>query len=458
MKWVTGIFWFLILILFIFLFFLSSCGENRYFKDVTVNRDSTNLLRYDIKFQTPDHSDAFITYWGKDNPERILYSRESVNRLHHNIRLINLKFQSEYFFYIQVKNREKIKKSNLYTFCTDSIAQGLINFDLIISKYMFPGYILLKKFHDPGALILINSHGDIIWYDKYDSTVVRPFDFTSDKHIISLVNSYVIEESDLYGDYKHIIDTRNDPDSEIIHHELFQNQEGNLVGLFKRIKIFDLSSVGGEKNDTIKGEAIFVMNKKGDKIWEWDMFKHESPYDYANINEIKRDWGHANSIAYDKDDNFLISFRDFNQIWKIDSYSGEIIWKLGENGDYKLNEKNKFIKQHTAHISPYGELIMFDNGMKDRGYSRIASYIYNNIDDVWEPAINIKLDEKETTFRMGSAYHIDENHILVCSPKKLLNLSIYTRSGELVWKLNGDFGSYRALYIPKKDIEEKPYF
>jgi hypothetical protein len=155
----------------------------------------------------------------------------------------------------------------------------------------------------------------------------------------------------------------------------------------------------------------------------------------------------------------LVSFRDFDQIWKINSIDGSVIWKFGRNGDFDMPDSMFTLRQHTAFINEHGDLMAFDNGNDSRGASRVVSYQLDEITKHALVKLSIPLDKSMTTFRMGSAYFIEENHILVCSPKKLLGLGIYDLNGNQVWKASGEFDSYRALYIPQKDIENtKPEF
>lgn len=201
-----------------------------------------------------------------------------------------------------------------------------------------------------------------------------------------------------------------------------------------------------------------VIDNTGYLLWKWSVFDVLDPLADAKIMDYKQDWGHANSISYADDNNYLVSFRDFNQIWKVDSKSGAIIWRLGENGDFEMKPMDLTIKQHTAHLNYNGELMVFDNGNSERGNSRIMSYKMDEESMIAESNINFMLDKSMTTFRMGSGYMIDEDHVLVCSPKKRLGLAIYDVEGKMLWKVNGSYDSYRAIYIDPSEIENsKPF-
>ena len=61
------------------------------------------------------------------------------------------------------------------------------------------------------------------------------------------------------------------------------------------------------------GDGIVIYDLKGNKIWKWNIFDHVDPTSESFI--IREDWSHANAIDVDYDGNFLVSFRNFDQIW-----------------------------------------------------------------------------------------------------------------------------------------------
>jgi len=40
----------------------------------------------------------------------------------------------------------------------------------------------------------------------------------------------------------------------------------------------------------------------------------------------------AGSLNFDKDSNYIISFYNNGQIWKVDAHTGKVIWKFGKGG------------------------------------------------------------------------------------------------------------------------------
>ena len=414
-------------------------------------------MRWVIDFSTRETCKSYITYWRTGYPEE-KFSGISEDRIGHNIEIVNLLPNEEYSYKLHAKSGDKIFVSEVFNFKTDSLPDVVPDYTLTIKDHDFNGYILLKKFADLGCFVLLDDSAHVVWYEPYDTTILRPFQWTQDRTIVSLLDSTTIVEFDLHGKILNRLDIRECGIENRIHHELFKNALGQYVFLNYDYKFLDLSSQGGQKNDTVRTDGIMVIDSTGYLLWEWSVFDVLDPLTDANIMDCKQDWGHANSISYADDNNYLLSFRDFNQVWKVDSNNGSIMWRFGENGDFKIELVNLTIKQHTAHLNSNGELMVFDNGNAERGNSRIISYKMDEESMIAESNINFMLDKSMTTFRMGSGYMIGENHVLVCSPKKRLGLAIYDIDGKVRWKVSGSYDSYRAIYIDTSEIENKQPF
>jgi len=433
------------------------CGcESDYIIQLNGQLSDNNNLIYEINLSLKDSGDVFVEYWAENDSSRF-YSVLSTHNINHHLSIFRLLPVTNYFYRVHARSNHKLWVSEIYQFRTDSLPANLPSYELTQRSFDFDGYILLKAFYDPGALILLDQEANIVWYQPYDSSVVRPFEFTYDGKVLSLVDSSVFEETGLDGKLLKRINTR-DHGIDKIHHELFKNLLDQYIGLTYTKKIADLSHLGGSKKDTIHADGMVVMDNDGKKIWEWNIFDFVDPLKEDSIMKWKHDWGHANSIAYDRDDNYLISFRNFSQIWKVNSRNGEIIWRLGRKGDFEIQGTDWFISQHDVHLNPEGNLLMFDNGNAKRGYSRVLAFELDEKNFRVHPAWEIVLDPSQTTYRMGSAQMVDKNHVLVCSPKKMLTLSIINTSGETVWKVTGSKDSYKAYYISRERIENKKWF
>jgi len=124
---------------------------------------------------------------------------------------------------------------------------------------------------------------------------------------------------------------------------------------------------------TVTGDVIIDLDQNHKPVWLWNEFDH------LDVNRQPMgfpDWTHTNAVIYSADDgNLIVSMRHQNWLVKIDyangSGAGDIIWKLGYQGDFTLvggtDPTDWFYAQHgpsftTTNTSGKFSLILFDNG------------------------------------------------------------------------------------------------
>lgn len=428
-------------IFFIFII-ISSCSffENK-ISSININSPSFNTLQKKISFETSMKSDASISYWitGSDS---IYYSSNSLNNLSHEISLLYLKPESEYSFLIHYNSDEKKLKSDTLSFFVGSLPDFLPDFTLLKDDdYEFNGYIFLRTQMDPGIQLLLDHNANIVWYQKSDTSLSRPFDISSLNSYLSLYNPSLIYKITFEGDTLLKINTKD----KVLHHELTNDINNNIIALTYEYKVFDLSNFGGGKEDSIKGDGLVVYDSTGNLVWEWSVFDHEDPLSYENINSLKNDWTHGNAIGVTYDNNYILSMRTLNQLWKIDSSSGKILWKLGLNGNIPIEESSFFYAQHAIHEIGMDTFLLFDNGARDdRMKSRALIFTMNN--NEFKLLNSIELPKDLFSFKQGSVYRIDQDKFLFCSSTNS-KIVITDIDGKILWNLSSNFSFYRAYHL-----------
>ena len=427
--------------LFIFIF-ISSCSlfENK-ITSISIESPSFNLLQKNISFKISSKSDAFISYWIKGS-DSIYYSSNSFDNLSHEISLLYLKPESEYSFLINYSSADNKLKSDTLSFITESLPDFLPDFSLTKQKdFEFNEYIFLRTQMDPGIQLLLDHNANVVWYQKSDTSLSRPFDIYSLNSYLSLYNPSLIYKITFEGDTSLKIITKD----KILHHELTKDVNNNIIALTYEYKAFDLSNFGGLKDDSIKGDGLVVYDSTGNLVWEWSVFDHEDPLSYDNINLLKKDWTHGNGIGVTYDNNYILSFRNLNQLWKIDSNNGKILWKLGLNGDIPMKESSFFYAQHAIHEIGMDTFLLFDNGSrKERMKSRALIFSMKN--DVFKLLNSIELPKDLFSFKQGSVYRIDQDKFLFCSSTNN-KIVITDIDGKILWNLSSNFSFYRAYHL-----------
>jgi len=191
--------------------------------------------------------------------------------------------------------------------------------------------------------------------------------------------------------------------------------------------------------------------KNGKVIWEWDGTNYPELYrtsvesNFYGQSAVANDYAHINSMSIDpKDNNIIASFRNTDQVLKIDRKTGDIIWRLGgTNSDFLMTDNQKFLRQHHATYINDNTILLFDNGFTTlRNSTRIVEYTINE-------TTHTITGFKETSVPlfcqfMGSVQKIG-NDYLVGGGSQPYIWRINANTGAVVFEKKLDDNSYRAF-------------
>jgi hypothetical protein len=152
-------------------------------------------------------------------------------------------------------------------------------------------------------------------------------------------------------------------------HEFVLTDRGTaLVTAWESIPM-NLTGIGGLANGTVVGGIVQELElPSGRVLFEWRSIDHvpigES---YTGITtRAAYDYFHVNSVALDRDGNYLVSARNTWTIYKIHRGSGEVMWRLGgKRSDFHMGPGTRFAWQHDARRHGVGgeyHLSLFDDG------------------------------------------------------------------------------------------------
>jgi arylsulfate sulfotransferase len=155
-----------------------------------------------------------------------------------------------------------------------------------------------------------------------------------------------------------------------------------VIGLTERTV-----NINGTPTDFV-GMTIIVLDEDFQVAWAWDAFDHLDVNRGPILGEIllsggadqlalstprlpALDWVHINAVSWSPaDGNLVVSVRNQDWVLKIDYENGgdgHVIWKLGQDGNFSLNNPTDdpnpwFSHQHNAHYIDDTTLVLFDNG------------------------------------------------------------------------------------------------
>lgn len=423
---------------------------------IEVLNDTVNDLRVKVQFELNDTVAAYVKYWSVLKSEKTLYSELSSSGLEHSITLVELKGNTHYNYQVIAKSKSGNVQSEIGEFTTKPFPINILHLRWKKDEFeALDGYILSQRRLVNGTIYLIDSDGDVVWYNPIPKQP-KLSHWTKNKTILVLYGSTGhrnssgdhIVEYDLYGNELFHINLSDLNRPIEAHHEVRFDKNGDIIMLIYQNKEFDVSSLGGVTDQNVLGDKIIKMNSNGEILWEWSVFDYINPLEDSSILKTADDWSHANSLSIDIDGNYLISFRNFNQVWKIDATSGNVIWKFGSEGDFNMGDGDSFSGQHAFHLNKDGDYMVFDNGRSNRK-TRVITYSLNETSMAALTQLVIDLPEDLYSDKMGSAYLMNNDNILVCAPR---TNSIVVLDKKGLIRAHAKVGipdPYRAEYVPQ---------
>ena len=414
--------------------------------DPSVTFKNDNALMPEVAYGLKDSLVNWIEFWpaGQEDAKRKSIPGKSGSS---KTVLLKLLPDREYRYQLAAVNQDgDTLRSREFGFKTGMLPEAVyqVRKDKIDST-LFSGHILLRRYYGTGADVLMNNKGEIVWYNLYDTAVRRPITYTSRGTFLSIYDSAVIRENDIYGNVSLNVDLEQLDQPERFHHEVLYDANENIISLSVDSARRDLRPWGGERDEYLRADGIVRMDKAGKILWKWNLLEKFNPNPQKDSVNIKDVWGHANAMVIDQDGNYLVSFRDFSQVWKINSNTGAVMWRLGKGGDFNMPTEAYFLRQHSINWTKDGDLIMFDNGeRKSRPESRILVLRLDQMNKKATVVNLISLPRGYASYRMCSAQKLSEDRFLVCVTRKDATVLIVDNQAKVLWKAVCNYSSYRA--------------
>ncbi len=245
----------------------------------------------------------------------------------------------------------------------------------ILERRNISDYTTLDK-----TLFIINMDGEIIIEKDVGTDAFLSVEF---------INSTTL----LYGNYEGALlwNIETDVEEQLHfkgHHEYEWNPIDNTYFTLNQYLVFY------DGLDYVY-DRIAEFTSEGEMIWSVNMsefvpFEHWCPFqdtEYEGMADIT----HANSIFYDDvEDVIYVNCRNTNTFYKIDHKTGELLWSLGEYGDFELYDiegnlkESLFYHGHALEKINDDTFIYFDNDQHNQedAQNRESRIIEIQIDEV----------------------------------------------------------------------------
>ncbi|HSV88308.1 MAG TPA: aryl-sulfate sulfotransferase [Bacteroidales bacterium] len=427
-------------------------------QNLVVVSDTINLLTARVHFDLAGFGEVQLHCEPETGEQtRPIKVIKRVNQNSYSFDLLGLQENTRYVFRIVSQDGQNQEILHEGFFTTAAIPQWLVDYLPDTDHRMnIDGLILLNTFTLPptltgvpvvnypaSAFLVVDPSGKLI-LARVSNARISAVRYTQRGTFLSIHSDFPntsgsnhIIETTLAGDtILHLVYGHGGFDR-MVHHDMILTDDHHIIAITE-------SSVGG-----VKVDGLMRLDRSGNKIWEWDT----SDIIPVTNQPYIQPWG--NSISFDNEGNFIVSFRNIHQVWKLHKDTRQVIWRLGKNGTIPLSGNNMFLTQHMAQFIEPNRLMLFDNGQDVRGrivvsndhrpYSRIAFYDFNADQTQILNSSFINLPEKYFTWAMGSVIKMGNTYLVGSSwPGYILHLD---ESGNILSELK--FGSlfYRAVPV-----------
>jgi hypothetical protein len=232
-------------------------------------------------------------------------------------------------------------------------------------------------------------------------------------------------------------------------HDLIVEPDGGYWTLCDDVRLVDLSGQGGHVDAEVTGTAVQHIGSGGELRFHWTPFDH---FDLADLDSATRagarvNWTHGNAIDIDPDGNLLVSFRNLNEITRIDTRSGMVHWRLGgARSQFIFDGDSGFAGQHGVRALSADRIVLLDNIGAEA--SRAEEWRIDRSTGTATLVGSRSAVPAVRTLIGGSVQPLSEGRTLVSFGTEG-RVEEYDASGRVVWRLEGTPGYvFRAQRIP----------
>ena len=160
-------------------------------------------------------------------------------------------------------------------------------------------------------------------------------------------------------------------------HDLLVAADGSYWIMCDDTRTMDLSARGGSATARVTATTVQHIGAAG-LLFEWNAFDHFliTDIDSAQAIGVNVNFTHGNAIDLDADGNLLVSFRSLNEVTKVNTTTGAVIWRMGgRRNQFTFTGPGSpgFQGQHNVRAAGAGRMILLDNtGSADSRYERYA--------------------------------------------------------------------------------------
>ena len=337
-----------------------------------------------------------------------------------------------------------------------------------------------------GLLMVLDEDGEVVWYYRAGARIAGVHQLANGNLFFHHVDFRSIE-MDMTGEVVRTFYASGRPGGAVegavpieaasLHHQPHQMPNGNFLAMTANARTIEDYYTSETDPDApraaqpVVGDRFVEFTPEGEIVWSWDTFDHLDVYRWGyHLMEVywhnrgfprHLDWTHGNGLTYDPaDDSVIASLRHQDAIVKIDKASGEIVWILGDHGNWRSPQKEKLLAPahdfrwhyhgHNPRVTAEGTIMMYDNGIcravpwapqaaPRECFARAVEYAVDEdrrtVREVWTSSDD-EDPERVVSWAMGDAHRLANDNMLVvdstCLPTRA-QLSRACAMDDLTW-------------------------
>ena len=426
--------------------------EKKILTDLKVEENPENVLSCRLSFKTDDRISTVVRYHSDIHSG---YELRDEDKDDHYFFLWGMRAETKYDIDIFLNGNEEEPFETL-EFTTGKLPESV---PPVILRKNDPlktseGFVLFTYYYIPEdqskpIAVMLDAEGKVVWYFEY---YMSGFNVIGDVQYIDETSTILMSlskgpnmadipaeeaiEIDLEGSViwksHEILSVHNGPNS--WHHIYDRVSDNSLVMLKPEI-------IGNVVSD-----KVLNLDREYNELWSWKYSDHfEVPE--CPASEIC-DWTHSNHVnMYPDERTAYLNSRNFSSLFRIDMDTGEIVWTFGKDGDFTMISDHPdpwFEFGHAPKLSGINrnEILFYDNGSDERGYSRVIKY---RIDEEAMTAEVIfefdgsKIGRQWFTPFWGDVDNMDNGNIVVTAGnfenQEESRIFEITPDGEIVWEI-----------------------
>jgi hypothetical protein len=343
-------------------------------------------------------------------------------------------------------------------YATPPLPKGMPSFTLLNSHSPSVRYVLLgitPAKEGKSYAVIVDSEGRPVWYREFLDAVV---DFQKQPNgRFTAWSSADGSPSHFYefdilgtitGEYKASLGLDTDP------HEL--RIKGDSYALFGlQSQTMDLSAFNGQPKASAQAFIVEYHRPEQPQFF-WSTYDHFAVTDATSDISLKGqkvDPWHGNAIDIDADGHLLVSFRNMDEITKVNAQTGQIMWRLGGKNNqfsFRNDDLNGFSHQHAVRRLENGNIILFDDGnLHSPPASRAVEYRLDESGKVAELVWEYRPNPPIFGSALGFAQRLPNGNTLICfgTAQHIIEVD---RTGSKQWEIaiaDQQRFAYRAISI-----------